>query len=102
MLSLKPPSDLAVLHNQFNNTSPEKNDDPENVVNAKYYDIDQIQTIQFPDKHKSLVLFHINACTLNKTFDDLDHLLKSKNKAPDINAVVKSELQNLMLLYYSF
>ena len=50
LLSLKPPSDLALLYNQFNNTSPEKNNDPENVVNSKFYDIDQIQTLKFPDK----------------------------------------------------
>ena len=35
LLSLKPPSDLTVLYNQFNSTSPEKNNDPENVVNSK-------------------------------------------------------------------
>ena len=57
----KPPSDLALLYNQFNNTSPEKNSDPVNVVNSKFYDTDQIQTLKFPDKHKSLALFHINA-----------------------------------------
>ena len=61
LLSLKPPSDLALLYNQFNNISPEKNSDPENVVNSKFYDINQIQTLKFPDKHKSLALFHINA-----------------------------------------
>ena len=74
LLSLKPHSDLALLYNQFNNTSPEKNNDPTNVVNSKYYDIDQIQTLKFPNKHKSLALFHINACSLNKNFNDLEHL----------------------------
>ena len=63
LLSLKPPSDLALLYNQFNNPSPEKNNDPENVVNSKYYDIDQIQTLKFPNKRKSLALFHINVCS---------------------------------------
>ena len=66
LLSLKPPSDLALLYNQFNNTSPEKNNDPENVVNSEFYDIDQVQTLKFPDKDKSPTLFHINACSLNK------------------------------------
>ena len=28
-------------------------------------------------KNKSLSLFHINACSLNKNFDDLRHLLSS-------------------------
>ena len=92
MLSLKPPSDLALLYNQFNNTSPEKNNDPVTVVNSKYYDIDQIQTLKFPNKHKSLALFHINACSLNKHFDDLDHLLKCRNKVFDIIAVTETRI----------
>ena len=71
MLLLKPSSDLALLYNQFNNTFPEKNY-PENVVNSKYCDIRQIQTLKFPNKHKSLALFHINACSLNNNFEDLD------------------------------
>ena len=92
MLSLKPPADLALLYNQFNNTFPEKDNDPVNVVNSKYYDIDEIQTLKFPKKHKSLSLFHINACSLNKNFDDLEHLLKCTNKAFDIIAVTETRI----------
>ena len=33
-LSLKPSSDLSLLFNQFNNSSPEQKNDPENVVNS--------------------------------------------------------------------
>ena len=90
MLSLKPPSNLALLNNQFNNTSPDKNNDPENVVNSKYYDIDQIQTLKFPNKHKSLALFHINACSLSKNFDE--HLLKCTNKVFDLIAVTETRI----------
>ena len=43
-----------------------QNNDLENVLQSKYFDIDQIQTFAFPDKHRSLVLFHINACSLSK------------------------------------
>ena len=42
-LILKPPPDLASLFNQFNNTIPENNNDPENVMQSKYYDIDELQ-----------------------------------------------------------
>ena len=69
-----------------------KNNDPTNVVNSKYYDIDQIQTLKFPNKHKSLALFHINACSLNKNFDDLEHLLKCTNKVFDIIAVTETRI----------
>ena len=91
LLSLKAP-DLALLYNQFNNTSPEKNNDPENVVSSKFYDIDQFQTLKFLDKHKSLALFHINACSINKSFDDFDHLLKCTNKVFDIIAVSETRI----------
>ena len=92
MLSVKPPSDLALLYNQFNKISLETNNDPVNVVNSKYYDIDQIQTLKSPNKNKSLALFHINACSLNKNFDDLDHLLKCTNKIFDIIAVTETRI----------
>ena len=91
-LLLKPSSDLSLLFNQFNNSSPEQKTDPENVVNSNYYDIDQLQTLKFPEKNKPLSLFHIIACSLNKNFDDLQHLLKRTNKVFDIIAVVKLEL----------
>ena len=91
-LLLKPSSDLSLLFNQFNNSSPEQKTDPENVVNSNYYDIDQLQTLKFPEKNKPLSLFHITACSLNKNFDDLQHLLKRTNKVFDIIAVVKLEL----------
>ena len=35
--------------------------------------------LTFPDNRKSLALFHINACSLNRSFDYLDHLL-SENR----------------------
>ena len=79
---------MALLYNQFNNTFPEKDNDPVNVVNSKYYDIDQIQTLKFPNKHKSLSLFLINS----KNFDDLNHLLKCTNKAFDIIAVTQTRI----------
>ena len=92
LLLLKLPSDLALLYNQFNNTSPEKDNDPVNIVNSKYYDVDQIQTLKFPNKHKCLSLFHITACALNKNFDDLDHLIKCTNKVFDIIAVTETRI----------
>ena len=48
-LSVKPSSDLSLLFNQFNNSSEQKTDS-ENVVNSNYYNIDQLQTLKFPEK----------------------------------------------------
>ena len=69
-LSVKPSSDLSLLFNQFNNSSEQKTDS-ENVVNSNYYNIDQLQTLKFLEKNKPLSLFHINACSLDKNFDDM-------------------------------
>ena len=74
-LAMKPSANLSLLFNQFNNFSLEHRNEPENVVNSNYYDINKIQTLKFPEKNKPLSLFHINACLLSKNFDDLEHLL---------------------------
>ena len=58
-----------------NNATPENNNDPENISSSKYYDIDRMDNVEIPNKNKSLSLFHINACSLKKNFDDLQHLL---------------------------
>ena len=80
---LKPPPNLALLFNHFNNSSPKQKIDPENVVNSRYFDIDQIQSLKFPQKEKPLSFFHINACSLNKNFDNLVYLLKCTNQTFD-------------------
>ena len=62
------------------------------TFHSKYYDTDQIQTLKFPNKHKYLALFHIKACSLNKNFDDLGHLLKCTNNVFDIIAVTETRI----------
>ena len=91
---LKPPLSLELLLNQYNNSSPEQQNDPENVVNSRYFDIDQIQSLEFCQKEKSLSLspFHINACSLSKNFDDLVYLLKYTNRNFDIIAVSETRI----------
>ena len=38
--------------NQFNNASPVDNNDPENIVQSKYYNIDELQNMKMPSKDK--------------------------------------------------
>ena len=68
-----------------------------------------MQSLKITQKNKSLSLFRINACSLNKSFDDLQHLLSSTKTFFDI--IVESEtritkqvslLKNLDLNHYSF
>ena len=65
--------------------------------------------IERPHKNKSLSLFCINACSLNKNFDDLQHLLNCSKKNFDIIAISETKitkqvslLNNLNLNNYSF
>ena len=78
VLFLKPLPDLTLLLNQFNNAIPENNCDPENVIQSKYYDIDESKQLKISNKEKSLPSFHINSCTLNKNFE-LQNLLQVHN-----------------------
>ena len=84
------------------------NDDPDNVVNIKYYSINEIQLLKVANKDKSLSMFHINAWSLNKSFGDLEYLLKCTNKKFDVVAVSEtritrntSKLCNISLKNYS-
>ena len=79
-LSSKPSSKLEHLVNQFNNANPENGNDPEKTASSKYYDIDEMYSIKIPHKNKSLSLFNINTCSLNKNFDVLQHLLSCTQK----------------------
>ena len=75
----KPPPDLPLLFNQFNNAISENRSNPENVIQSKYYNIDKLQKLKIPTKENSLSLFQINSCSLSKTFEELQNLLQSTN-----------------------
>ena len=70
-------------------------------MNSRYFDIDQIQSLRFSQKEESLSLFHINACSLNKDFDDLVYLLKRTNKNFDIITVSETRISKKTSLTYN-
>ena len=87
-LVLEQPANLSQLFNQFNDvTDNHTNRDPDNVLKCRYYDTDEIQTLDIPNKSKSLSMFHINTCSLSKNFDDLEYLLKTTNMNFDITEI---------------
>ena len=92
-LLLKPPPDLALLFNQFDNAIPENRSDPENVIQSKYYKVNVLQQFKIPNKKKSLSLFHINSCSLNKNFEELQNLLQSTNITFDVIAITESRIR---------
>ena len=44
------------------------------------------------NKDKSLALFQINACSLNKNFDELEHLISCTNKYFDVTAITETRI----------
>ena len=90
-LSLKP-SNLELLVNQFNNATPENSNEPEKSSTSKYYDIEEIHNIEIPHKNKLLSLFHINVCSFNKNFNDLQHLLSCTKTKFDIIAISETRI----------
>ena len=68
-----------------------------------------MHNIEILHKNKSLSLFHINTCFLNKNFDDFQHLLSCTKIFLDIIAISETRitknvslLNNLNLNNYSF
>ena len=91
ILTLNPPPNLRLLFNQFNELTAEANKkNPENFINCRNLDIDEIQKMKI--EPNSLSLFHINCCSLNKNFEDLEYLLKATNKAFDVIAISESRI----------
>ena len=43
-------------------------------------------------KPNSFCLFHVNSCSLNKNFEDLEYLLKVTNKTFDVIAISESRI----------
>ena len=109
-LVLKQAVNLSQLFKKFNDTTENhRNRDPDNAVKCRYYDIEEIQTLNIPNKSKSLFMFHISTCSLSKNFDDLEYLLKTTNMNFDIIAISETritkninKMSNINLNNYAF
>ena len=50
----------------------ENSNNSEKTSSSTYYDIEEMHNIKIPPKNKLLSVFHINVCSLDKNFDDLN------------------------------
>ena len=93
-LVLKPQENLTNLFNELDNLSygPDQNNSSENIINCKYYDMDEIQTLNKLNNKCTLSLFHINSCSLSKNIDDLEYLLNSTSINFDVIAVSETRI----------
>ena len=54
--------------------------------------IEEMRNIKIPHKNKLLSLFHINPCSLNKNYDELQRLLHCSKKFFDIIAISETRI----------
>ena len=91
MLALNPSQNLKLLFNQFKESTAESDKkNPENLINCRNLDIDEIQKIKIEPNSTSL--FHINSYSLNKSFEDLEYLLKATTKTFNLVAISESRI----------
>ena len=57
MFALKPPENLTILFNQFNDFSSDQKQNSDSIRNCKYYNIEEIQSLLKPNDRHSLSLF---------------------------------------------
>ena len=91
-LVLNPPENLTNLFNQFNDFSPDQKQNSDNIRNCKYYNIDEIQSLNKLNDKYSLSLFHINAYSLTKRLEDLELLLDSTQICFDVIAITETRI----------
>ena len=65
--------------------------------------------MKIPDKKNSLSLFHMNACSLSKKFEDLEYLFKRTNTNFDIITISETRIlkntnivKNVNIPYFSY
>ena len=78
------------MHNrviEFDNLSPDQNNNSENITNCKHYDLEEIQTINKLNKKCTLSPFHANSFSLSKNIEVLEYLLNSTSTTFDANAI---------------
>ena len=51
-----------------------------------------MHNVEIPNKNKCMWLFHVNPCSLNKSFDDLQHLLSCTKNNFDRKAVTETRM----------
>ena len=91
-LSLKPPSDLELLVNQFNSSTLENSNDPEKTSSSKYYDIEEMLNIEMPHNNKLLTLFHINTCLIIEILMTFDISWVALKKFFDVIAISETRI----------
>ena len=91
-LVFKAPPNLSSLYDNFNNFSSEINNKEDNMINCKFYDVNEIRDLKKMAKKTSLSLFHLNITSLSKHIFNLEQLLSTIDLDFDILAFSESRI----------
>ena len=91
--TLKPPKNLNNSFNEFNNFSSQQNKTTENIINYKYFDTEEIQSLNNLNHKNALILFHINTCSLSKNIEALEYLLDKTKIDFDVRGINESRIK---------
>ena len=91
--TLKPPKNLSNLFNEFTNFSSQQNKTLKISLTVKYYDIEEIQSLNNLNHKNAVSLFHINTCSLSKNIEELEYLLDKTKIDFDVIGISESRIK---------
>ena len=71
----------------------QQNRNTENITNCKYYDIEEIQSLNNLNHKNALSFFHINTCALSKNIEELKYLLDKTKIDFDVIGISESRIK---------
>ena len=91
--TLKPRKNLGNLLMAFNNFSTQENQGTENIFNCKYYNTEEVQSLNNLNHKDTFNLYHINICYLPKNIEKLEYLLDKTKIDFDVIGISESRIK---------
>ena len=85
----------------MNNFSSQQNKNTKNIINCKYYDIEEIQSLNNLKYKNALSHFHINTYSLSKNIEELEYVLDKTKINFDVIDINESRIRKDKFPIYS-
>ena len=92
--NLNNPTDALVnLMNKLNNFTYDEKENELNLSNCQYRDPNYFKNLTKDFNRKTLSFFHMNVCSLTRSFDDFNILVSELNASFDILTITVSRIK---------
>ena len=92
-MNIKNLKNLSNLFTEFRNVSSQQIKDTENIINCKYCNVDEIQSINNLNHEDALSLFHINTCSLSKNIEEIEYFINKTKIDFDVIGISESRIK---------